>query len=343
MAGPGSRLLRRPSRRNLVFTLDRYAGAMTHVFLTVDTEFAWGHHAAGLDGDAIYTRSIEPAGVGLRFQLGMLRRYRLKACFFVDPMPAMLWGLEPFRRMIGAILEAGQEVQLHLHPNWTGATRGDRGATHARFELVEYQPDEQRDLLSAAAELLIAAGAPPPVAFRAGSYAADDDTLAALAQLGFVYDSSHNGAAVPWPSRIGLPPGRIAPVWRGVVEVPVTVIEDAPGSLRTFQLCALSAAEARDALEHAAANDHAAVTIVSHGFELANRAGTRANAVHVHRFERLCEMLDERRDTLPTTHFADRPRLALDRDDRPLGPNMLRTRWRQAEQLWSNMVEERRA
>ena len=313
----------------------------TPVFLTVDTEFAWRHHVARLDGDAIYARSIEPAGVGLGFQLDLLRRHGLKACFFVDPMPAMLWGLEPFRRMVGRILEAGQEVQLHLHPNWTGAQPGDGGAAHARFELIDYDLDEQRDLLSGAAELLVAAGAPQPIAFRAGSYAANDDTLAALAQLGFVYDSSHNGAHVPWPSQIGLPACQISPVWRGVIEVPVTVIEDAPGSLRTFQLCALSAAEARDALEHAADNGHAALTIVSHGFELANRAGTRANAVHVRRFERLCEMLGERRDATPTCHFADRPRLALDRDDRPLAPNILRTRWRQAEQLWSNMVEER--
>ena len=84
---------------------------MTHVFLTVDTEFAWRHHVVGLDAGAIYARSIEPAGVGLSYQLGLLERHGLKACFFVDPMPAMLWGLEPFRRIVGAILDAGQEVQ----------------------------------------------------------------------------------------------------------------------------------------------------------------------------------------------------------------------------------------
>ena len=314
---------------------------MTFVFLTVDTEFGWRHHVAGHDAAAIYARSIEPAGVGLSYQLALLERHRLKACFFVDPMPAIVFGLEPFRRMVGTILDAGQEAQLHVHPNWTAAKHGDGGAAYARFELVEYDLDAQRDLLSGATELLLAAGAPAPVAFRAGSYAANDDTLAALAQLGFVYDSSHNGAAMPWPSQVGLPARHIAPVRRGVIEVPVTVIEDAPGSLRTFQLCALSAAESHDALEHAATNAHAAVTIVSHGFELANRSGTRANAVHVRRFERLCEMLDERRDVLPTAHFADRPALSLGQDDAPLGPNMLRTRWRQAEQLWSNMVEER--
>lgn len=313
----------------------------TPVFLTIDTEFAWRHHAAGHDGDAIYARSLEPAGVGICYQLGRLAHHDLKACFFVDPMPALTFGIAPIARMVGAILAAGQEVQLHMHPNWTGATAGDRGATHARFELYDYDLREQIDLLAQATDLLVAAGAPRPIAFRAGSYAANDDTLSALAALGFAYDSSHNGAEAPAISRITLPARRIAPTARAVTEVPVTVIEERPGRLRTFQLCALSARETRDALDHAAASGHGAVTIVSHSFELANRGGTRANGVHVRRFDALCRLLDDRRDTLPTTWFGDRPALALDRDDAPLAPNAMRMRWRQAEQLWSNLIEER--
>lgn len=314
----------------------------TSVFLTVDTEFAWRHHAAGLDVDTIYARSLEPAGVGLTYQLERLAAHGLKACFFVDPMPALIFGLAPVRRMVETILGAGQEVQLHLHPNWTGAQVGDRAAHYGRFQMHEYGYDAQLDLLRGATELLVAAGAPPPIAFRAGGYAANDDTLRALAALGFVYDSSHNGAE-PAESRIGLDPDRIAPVWRHLVEVPVTVIEEAPGIRRNFQLCALSGAEAAAALDHAAAHGHQAVTIVSHGFELANRLGTRANAVHVRRFDTLCRLLEARADTLPTRHFAERPALALDADDAPLGPNALRRRLRQAEQLWSNWVAERAA
>ncbi len=313
----------------------------TPVFLTVDTEFAWRHHAAGLGVEAIYTRSLEPADVGISYQLAELARHDLKACFFVDPMPAVLFGLDPIRRMVDTILAAGQEVQLHLHANWTGATLGDRGATFGHFALSDYSLAEQTDLLVQARDLLVEAGAPVPIAFRAGSYAANDDTLAALASLGFVYDSSHNGAEAPDMSRITLSPRQIAPIDRGVVEVPVTVIEDSPGRLRTFQLCALSAGESYDALEHAAVSGHAAVTIVSHGFELANRSGTRANTVHVRRFRTLCAILAEMRDVLPTTHFTDRPDLPLDRPDQPLGPDRLRKGWRQAEQLWSNWVAER--
>jgi hypothetical protein len=199
-------------------------------------------------------------------------------------------------------------------------------------------------LIEGAADLLCAAGAPDPIAFRAGSYGANDDTLLALAALGFAYDSSHNGAEHPWPGSIGLGPRQIAPVERGgVTEVPVTVIEERAGALRNFQICALSAGEMRAALDHAVEQQHAAVTIVSHGFELANRAGTGANAIHVSRFEALCGMLSEARDQLPTVHFADRPALRLDAQDAPLAPNSLRTGWRHAEQLWSNFIAERAA
>jgi hypothetical protein len=316
----------------------------TPVFLTIDTELAWRHHAAALDPAEIVARSLDPAGVGVAYQLERLARHGLNACFFVDPMPAMVFGLDWLKPLVETILAAGQEVQLHLHPNWTGAAQGDGGAAHARFEMVEYSAHEQRELIAGATELLKAAGAPHPIAFRAGSYAANDDTLAALAASGFVYDSSHNGAAAPWPSQIGLSAEQIAPVVRaGLVELPVTLIEDAPGSLRNFQVCALSIGEIRAALEHAIVERHAAVTIVSHSFELANRAGTRPNGIHVRRFDALCEMLRGMRHDLPTCRFGDRPRLRLDAGDRPLAPSPLRTRWRQAEQLWSNMVEERAA
>jgi peptidoglycan/xylan/chitin deacetylase (PgdA/CDA1 family) len=317
---------------------------MTPVFLTIDSELMWRHHTDRLDRAALFERSFEPAGVGISYQLAMLARYGLKACFFIDPMPALVFGLEPIRAVVDRVLDAGQEVQLHLHPNWAGAIADDGGARHARFELIDYSPDEQFRLIGGARDLLQAAGAPPPIAFRGGSYGANDDTLRALSALGFAYDSSHNGNEHPWPSAIGLPLRQIAPVLReGVVEVPVTLIEDRPGALRNFQICALSAGEMRAALDHALDQDHAAVTIVSHGFELANRAGTRPNGIHVRRFEGLCSLLEARRYTLPTTHFADRPALRLGRADAPLGPHPLRTGWRQAEQFWSNIVEERAA
>ncbi len=317
---------------------------MTPVFLTVDTELMWRHHCARLPLAEQVARSIEPAGVGVGYQLAMLARHGLKACFFVDPMPAAIHGVEVVRGIVAPILAAGQEVQLHLHPNWMGAAVGDGGVAHGVFELVDLDRDAQQALLARAIDWLVEAGCERPVAFRAGSYAANDDTIDALAALDIDYDSSHNGSAHPWPSGLSLPPTRIAPTrHRGLVECPVTLIEEAPGRLRHFQICALSVGEMRAALDHAAHEDHAAVTIVSHGFELANRSGIAANAVHVRRFEALCAMLAERRDTLPTAWYRDRPALRLGQDDCPLPADRLRTARRRAEQLWSNLIAERAA
>ena len=87
------------------------------------------------------------------------------------------------------------------------------------------------------------------------------------------------------------------------------------------------------------------MTIVSHGFELANRAGTRANGVHVRRFEGLCaDARASARDALPTAQFRRSSALRARPRRRAARPQPCCARgWRQAEQLWSNLVEERAA
>ena len=315
----------------------------TAVFLTIDTELMWRHHTAGCDLATQIERSIEPAGVGVAYQLALLARHGLKATFFVDPMPTMVFGLDAIRPTVETIVAAGQEVQLHLHPNWSGA-RIDDVERHARFELIDYSLDEQRALIAGARDLLKACGAPEPVAFRAGSYAANDETLTALADLGFAYDSSHNGADAPWPSQIGLPPRQIAPVERnGVVEVPVTVIEDTPGHLRQFQICALSQGEMRAALDHAVAERARGGDDRRAQFRARQSRGNSAQRGSCRPVRSVVRGAGRR-----ARYVADRavPRPAgvrREREATPLGPNRLRTRWRQAEQLWSNLVEERAA
>ena len=312
----------------------------TRVLLTVDTELAWGPYRRGAPWQENLERSFDPAGVGVPWQLARLAEHGLKACFFVDPMPALVYGLEPVRRMIQPILAAGQEVQLHLHPVWQSAAEGV--AEGAGFELTDFIADDQSDLIETARDLLVEAGAPTPVAFRAGSYAANADTLAALRESGIRYDSSHNGSHHPNPSDLPLEREAMAPVEvNGLIEVPVTQIEDAPGRLRHLQLCAVSSEEMEDALAYAAEERHPTVTIVSHGFELASRDGRRPNRTLCRRFERLCEYLACRRATLPTAWFTDLGDAPLGREVRPLPARGTRRARRLAEQLWANAVYER--
>jgi hypothetical protein len=242
--------------------------------------------------------------------------------------------------MVEPILAAGQEVQLHLHPCWRSVAEGDTEG--AGFELTSFGAEAQRELIETARALLLAAGAPEPVAFRSGSYAVDERTVAALTAAGLRFDSSHNGSHHPWPSALPLERTRIAPVEvGGLVEIPVGQIEDAPGRLRHLQLCAVSGSEMEAALLHAEAEAHPLVTIVSHSFELATRRGDRRNPALCRRFERLCAFLAAHADRLPTAHFADLANIRLGANATPLPAQRLRTARRMAEQLWANAVHER--
>lgn len=311
----------------------------TRVLLSVDTELAWRHHANGLSWEENFARSYEAAGVGIAYQLERLAAHGLKACFFVDPMPALLYGLAPVRAMVEPILAAGQEVQLHIHPFWHDLAER---RPSPRFELTDFDRAGQQALIARARDLLVAAGAPPPIAFRSGSYAANADTLAALAALGIRYDSSHNGSHHPWPSALPLCPERIEPILcRDVVELPVSLIVERGGSLRHAQLCALSSREMESALLHAARQDHGLVTIVSHSFELATRDGLRSNRTVKRRFDRLCAFLDARRGDMPTVWCGDLDGLALGEDARPLPAKPWLSAHRKVEQLWAEACYER--
>jgi hypothetical protein len=307
----------------------------TRVLITIDTELRWDRHLGGASWQENLALSFDPAGVGVGYQLQRLAAHGLKACFFVDPMPALLYGIEPIRRMVEPILAAGQEVQLHLHPCWADPA-------NPVFELTGLGRARQLELIRTALGLLIEAGAPPPIAFRSGSYAADLATLEALAELGIAYDSSHNGSHHPDPSALPLDPQLIAPaLLAGVVEIPVTQIEQSPGSLRHLQICAVSFDEMKAALLHAAGRGHPVVTLVGHSFELAARGGKRANPLLVRRFERLCGFLAAQREGLPTVRFSDLADLPLGAEAHPLRSGALRTFSRMAQQAWGNAVHER--
>lgn len=312
----------------------------TRVLLTIDTELAWRHHVHGAGWRDNLALSFDPAGVGVPYQLEMLRAHRLKACFFVDPMPALVYGLDPVRAMVEPVLAAGQEVQLHLHSFWHDLANG-RG-DEARFELTAFDAAAQRDLIAAARDLLVDAGAPAPIAFRSGSYAANGNTLDALADVGIRFDSSHNGAEHPWPSALPIDPATIDPVeCGGVVEVPVSQIRRTGGGLRPFQLCALSGQEMRAALRHAAREAHPIVTIVGHSFELASRDGRRVNALVRGRFDRLCAFLEAHAAEMPTVTFGELGPMIAARRSQPLPERPLRTVRRLVEQAWGNARYER--
>lgn len=287
---------------------------MVALYVTIDTEYEPGFtakHGAGSRA-ANFDRAIRgatPAGdVGIFHQMDVFDRHGLKAVFFVDPMPALLWGTGAIADVVEPILTRGHDVQLHLHTEWL-AIAGDvnpLGVSRGP-NLKDYSFDEQCRLLELATDLLMDAGAPRPAAFRAGNYGANDDTLRALAQVGFTHDSSHPPGLMEGACEIALGEEHRVPIKRhGVVEVPIGCIGDAFGGLRHAQLTALSYREIIAALRHARKQGEESFTIVSHGFELLCRKRTRVNKVVSRRFEKVCEAIAAMTD-VETATYADKP------------------------------------
>lgn len=321
---------------------------MTDLYITIDTEYSSRHAAlAGGGGRAEnFVRSIAcetadgPVGVG--YQMDRFDRHGLKAVFFVDPFPALVWGVEAIADVVGPIVARGHDVQLHLHTEWLElAGRANPLGSRTGLNIRDFTLDEQCLLIDKARALLLAAGAPPPVAFRAGNYGANDNTLRALAMLGIGYDTSHCPGIAQSQCAISLgPEDRAVGEHCGTIEVPIGAIAAPGGGLRHFQLTALSLAEIVAQLRLAVRAGHPVMTLVSHSFELLSRDRIRTNAIVRRRFERLCAALPTIAG-LQTATYSAKPPLPGG-DNQPLLPHSwLRTAGRSAEQALANMFSGR--
>jgi hypothetical protein len=321
---------------------------MTCVYLTIDTEYSSG---LVRDGSAPgradnFVRSITcltPEGpAGIPHKLTLLARTGQRAVFFVDPMPALLWGTAAIEDIVGPIIDAGQDVQLHLHTEWLELAGSANPLASGRVgtNLFDFPFEEQCQLIDYARAQLMAAGAPAPVAFRAGNYGANDDTLRALASLGIAYDTSHCPALPSGASRIALGPEHRDPLWHeGVIEVPVGSIGALGAAQRHGQITALSLAELTAAIRHARDSGRETLTLVSHSFELFNRRRLAVNRIVRHRFDRLCHFLAGTPGVTSGTYRDDPPAIGAAPDEVELLPASLpRTAWRYAEQALSNAL-----
>lgn len=288
-----------------------------NVLLTFDIE-VWCNSWKTLEQDFptsferyVFGRSKE-GDFALPKTLEILDRNGLRGVFFVEPLFATRFGLEPLATIVGLIQQAGQEIQLHLHPEWTDEALSPLlpNVTTKRQHLSYYSGDEQAALIRHGLRLLREAGARAPSAFRSGSFACNEDTFAAIAANGLRFDSSIN-RTLP----VSLP-GNAQPMSAGLCEpfaanglevYPMTIFRDGFRRLRHAQIGACSASELIDAIQSAQADGWPSFVTLSHNFELMVPNKTHPDLIVVRRFEALCRFLGRNRAILPTAGFNDLP------------------------------------
>jgi hypothetical protein len=318
---------------------------MTNVYITIDTEYSsslfrkLGPASRAENFDKSIRGKSPDGDAGISYQMDVFDRHGIKAVFFVDPMPALIWGVEAISDIVGPIVTRGHDVQLHLHSEWLEfAGQNNPVGNRTGKNIKDFHLEDQTILLDYARSALIAAGAPAPIAFRAGNYGANDDTLRALSALGITYDSSHCPGIANGDCAISLGPDDRAPMQHcGVIEVPAASIAARGTAQRHGQITALSAAEALAAVRHAQAHAVPGLHLVSHSFELMSRDRKRANRVVKRRFERLCAGLSALQGVATATYVTAPPRIQNGHYSAPILPHSwLRTLPRLGEQAISN-------
>ena len=295
---------------------------MLKVLITIDTETHpiigdWKRDRLAADMKRDVYGQVDGQAVGLEYQLSMLSKHGLKASFMVESLFAAVpeVGQKPLRDIVGAITAAGHDIQLHPHPEWIRYLP-DLGVPYRSHLLSVYSLAEQTAITRYATLRLEEAGALRPIAFRAGGFAANADTLLALEDCGFRYDSSYNRSYLG--DKCSLPQPRFVghlTDYNGVQELPVAVFQDFMGHFRPAQICACSSEEMIHALISAEAAGWDFFVIVSHSFEMLarRRHPSKPPVIRwdvVERFERLCQFLGSNADHFTTIRFTDLDRFS---------------------------------
>jgi hypothetical protein len=299
----------------------------TSVHITIDTESAMGGawDEPG-NGPVPASRHVfcqdESGAYGIPLITRELGRYGFRATFFCEMLATRVLGETDSRSVVEALLAAGQDVQLHLHPvYWYYRRFLDRGGidrehyrASASDQLCVHPPDRQLALLEDACELFRTCTGRAPVAFRAGNFAASRATLRALAKLGVLIDSSYNPAQRDDPSLADDPPEpnavqSIEGVWEFPVTVARTRIHEGNG-YKPFDPVALCAWEMKRILDvaHGAGMPH--VTLLFHSFSFVkpwdmSYSRFRLNRIVLRRLRALLAFLDTNRDRFQVEPFGD--------------------------------------
>ena len=318
---------------------------MTAVYITIDTEYSAAlAQSLGLGAqEENFARSIacetQGGAVGIHHQMDVMEANNVRGCFFVDPLPAIVWGTQAIRRIVEPIVSRGHDVQLHLHTEWLelAGESNPLGRSTGR-NMHDFTLREQIALLELGRKMLVEAGAPVPIAFRAGNYGSNDDTLRALRHVGIAYDTSHVPGIDQSACQISLSHAvQRVTRYQGVLEVPVGTIRSIRG-LRHAQVTALSAWEMGAAIRFAVQNEVPMLNLVSHSFELMSRDRERVNRVVTDRFAKLCHLINATSGARSET-FSSRPPLEGDETGCARMPvSEVRTAARIAEQLIANQL-----
>jgi hypothetical protein len=330
---------------------------LLQVLLTIDTEFwpstprQWPARPLPRPLTAfedIYARDIvgqtATGDYGLPYLLDSLSHHQLNGVFFVESLHASALGGKLLERTVRSIRSAEQDIQLHVHTEWLSEMTSLNLPSPYRQNLGDFNLADQTTIVREALRNLRAAGGPSVVALRAGNMGGSADTVYAAKAAGLTWDMSidlaHGQAVYEAIQDLAQRDAAAS----ACPTIPLACVEDYPGHFRRMQLTALSFAELQHALFCAQREQWQYFVIMLHSFELIKRDASRATPARAHsinlrRWNKLCKLLDRRRDIFRTIACRDLVLSGMNGSDpRVMRTVPVHTLWRIAEQLASRIL-----
>lgn len=289
-----------------------------NVFITVDTE----HSIGGAFGD----RHLKPVGnekrvwgkigvksFGIPLMMDIAESYDIRLTFFVEVLNKYYFGEDETKKVCEYILNRGHDIQLHLHPNYLNFLTENPQEQKFSDIIGTYTLKRQIELLDDGIKTLVRNGIPRPIAFRAGCFGANQDTLRALRENGFLVDSSYNRAYLPAPCLLEDNGINDLAYLDGIWELPVTNFVESTKlrskRFKPFDINGVSFPEMKWVLNRAKENGPRSVTIILHSFSFLKPYDVQYNKVRprryvIQRFEKLCQYLRENVDMFEVRTFA---------------------------------------
>lgn len=265
--------------------------------------------------------------LGVPLICDILKRFNLVATFFLEPFNDELGypgETEPVARYL---VEHGQDVQLHIHPNHVSYGLHKAGKPHQRTDqMADLDRERQKELIIRGSDLLEKWTGTRPIAFRAGNMGASEETLFAMSDAGLWIDSSYTFPYVGGQCRFDETERFNGSKWYGeVLEVSLSAYRQPPlpglHPAKPVDLMGSSFEECRDAVQMICDAGGDAVVIL-HSFSLfkvrdRQYNGGKLNRVVTRRFEKFCQWLEENRQKYPSRTFAELGKLVSDSGYQP--------------------------
>jgi len=274
------------------------------VVLTIDTEPS----IAGAFRNSNFSPLIhEPvAGIvneqseALGFLIRLFKHYQFQATFFVETVHTHYFSDAPMGHYVDQLLDASQDIQLHIHPVW----HYFKTQQHTSDHCADHTPEFLADLIRDGQNILNKWTGKEPLAMRTGGFSVGHNVYQAMDMTGLNI-ASNICASYCKPTEKDLYVTHGKHQLNNIIELPVTCFHDYNirnlHNLRSLQITAISGWEMTQTLDKMEKNGHEVAVIVTHPFEFLKANNYRYDNMRVNkmvqkRAEYLCKYLDKNRD-----------------------------------------------